>query len=116
VIAIIAVLVVVGVGAYVGLKLKSNSGPSFAVDSCVLQQGDTAVATDCSTPGAFVITSEVRNSTLCQDARQPWLEIDEGNGQKSYRCLAPAPGAIGDEVTDDPSAGASDPAATQSAG
>ena len=115
VIAALAIVAVVGVGAFVGLKLKSSSGPSFAVDTCVLQQGDSAVATDCSTPGAFVITSEVRNSTLCQDARQPWLEVEEADGTKSYRCLAPA-APIGDQGgTDaDPSAGASDPAASES--
>jgi hypothetical protein len=89
VIGIVLVLAVVGAGAYIGLSLK-KSGPEYAVDSCVQRQGDTAVVVDCSTEGAFKIVSSVGSQTECQDARQPWLEVTESNGSKSYRCLVPA--------------------------
>jgi hypothetical protein len=88
-VAIVAALVVIGVGAYVGLSWQKN-GPDYAVDKCVQRQGDSATIVDCSVQGAYKIVSVVDNQTKCADARQPWLEVTEANGSKSYRCLVPA--------------------------
>jgi hypothetical protein len=84
----VAVLAVAGAGAYIGLSLK-KSDPDYAVDRCVVQQGTNATLVDCSVDGAYRIISVVDSDTECQDARQPWLEVTESTGAKTYRCLAP---------------------------
>jgi hypothetical protein len=88
VLAIVAVLVVAGVGAYVGLSTKK--GPSYDVGLCVVQRGTEAELVGCNTDGAYQIVSTVSSQNECADAEQPWLEITESTGAKTFRCLAPA--------------------------
>jgi hypothetical protein len=87
--ATIAVLAVVAVGAYVGLSLK-KSGTDFSVGKCVKPDGSNAVVVECSEEGAYRIVSSVSSETACEDASQPWLEVREPTGGRSFRCLAPA--------------------------
>ena len=90
---VVATLAVVGVGSFIGLQwLKTDV--KYEVGSCVLRESDgTAALTDCSTTDAFRIVSSVSSQTECQDARQAYLEVPEGAGNVSYRCLEPAAGA-----------------------
>ena len=88
---IVAVLVVVGVGSYVGLAL-AKSDTDFRVGACVKQDGSGAVVVDCAEAGAFRIVSSVDSETACEDASQPWLEVSEPAGGRTYRCLVPAAG------------------------
>jgi hypothetical protein len=104
VVVLAAVIVVVGVGAFIGLKyLSAGTGNDFAVNKCVQQQGDSAILVDCGTPGAYRIDSIVNSQTECEDARQPWLEVTETTGAKTYRCLVP----VNTTPTEQPSAPAS---------
>jgi hypothetical protein len=89
--AVIAVLVVVGVGSYVGLALV-RSNTDYSVGSCVKPQGGDVAVVECSEADAFEIVASVSSVTECQDASQPWLEVREITGGTSYRCLAPAAG------------------------
>jgi len=66
-----------------------KGGPEYTVDKCVQREGDSAALADCSVEGAYRIVSVVDSQTQCEDARQPWLEVTEANGSKSYRCLVP---------------------------
>jgi hypothetical protein len=82
-----AVLVVVAVGAYVGISLKKGD-TDYSVGKCV-SEGKTSVV-DCSEAGAFRIVSSVDSVNECPDAKQPWLVVVEPGGKTTYRCLAPA--------------------------
>jgi hypothetical protein len=90
-VAIVAVLVVVGVGSYVGFALL-RSNTDYSVGACVKPQGSGVVVVECSDAEAFEITSSVDSVTECQDASQPWLEVREPTGSTTYRCLAPVSG------------------------
>jgi hypothetical protein len=85
-----AVVLVVGVGGYVGWSL-TNRGSAFTVGACVKPDGGDAVVTDCSTSGAFKITNIVDTENGCTDPNQPSLVLTErvGGGHK-WACLAPA--------------------------
>jgi hypothetical protein len=84
-----AVLVVVAVGAYVGISLKKGD-TDFSVGKCVQQRDTEATVVDCSVGGAFKIVSSVDSAEACTDAKQPWLVITDPAGSTTYRCLAPA--------------------------
>jgi hypothetical protein len=85
-----AVLVVVGIGGYVGWSL-TNQTSAFTVGACVKQDGSAGVIVDCSTSGAFRITSIEDSVTACPDANQPSLVLTGGvGGSRKYACLAPA--------------------------
>lgn len=85
----VAVLVVVAVGGYVGLKLATNNN-QFVVGACVKQGSDnSATVVDCSTAGAYRITKVVDSETGCGDASQPSVVLRENNATR-YACLAPA--------------------------
>jgi hypothetical protein len=87
----VAVLVVVGVGGYVGLSL-TRSDSTFAVNDCVKQEGSDGVKVECSTEGAYRITEIVTTDNTCPDLSQPTLLITESGGTRKYACLAPAAG------------------------
>jgi hypothetical protein len=88
---VVVVLAVVGIGAFVGISLLTKGGTQFDVGQCVQPQGaDGAVVVDCSTPGAYKVVASVNNQNDCTDATQPWLEVPNATGGKSYRCLEPA--------------------------
>jgi hypothetical protein len=85
-----AILVVVGVGGYVGWSLTNNTS-AFTEGVCVKQDGSDAVVTECSSAGAYKIVSIVDAENGCTDANQPSLVLTEriGGGRK-FACLAPA--------------------------
>jgi hypothetical protein len=87
-----AILVVVAVGGYVGLSMKRGD-TDYSVGKCVQQDGTRATVVDCSTEGAFRITSTVDNADGCTDANQPSLAVTDATGRTSYRCLVPAAGS-----------------------
>jgi hypothetical protein len=88
-----AVLVVVGVGAYVGWSMK-NSGSEFVEGACVQQRGGDAAIVDCSVGGAYKIDSIVDTEGGCADANQPSLVLTpRGGGATRYGCLVPASGS-----------------------
>src|SRR5262249_27251302 len=88
---IVAILVVVGVGGYVGLKLAAK-GNQVTVGACVKQDGAKATVVDCSTAGAFVITKVVDGDGQCPDPGQPSVTLtDQDNKTTSVACLRPAP-------------------------
>lgn len=85
-----AVLVVVAVGAYVGWRL-TNQSSAFTVGACVKEDGGRGVVVDCSTSGAFRITSIEDSASACPDPNQPSLLLTGGvGGSRKYACLAPA--------------------------
>jgi hypothetical protein len=85
----LAILVVVGVGGYVGWSLTMR-GDAYKAGSCVKQDGTGAAIVDCGTSGAFKITSIQDTEGACPDPGQPSLELTEAGGAKKYACLAPA--------------------------
>ncbi len=87
---IVAVLVVVGVGGYVGLKLATK-GNQFVVGACVKQDGANATVVDCSTPGSFVITDVVPSGQSCPDVGLPSVTLTDSNNNTTYACLKPSP-------------------------
>jgi hypothetical protein len=101
---VVATLAVVGVGSFIGLQwLKTDV--KYEVGACVLREADgTAALTECSTTGAFRIVSSVSSQSQCQDARQAYLEVPEGAGSVSYRCLEPAAAPPATEAPVDPTA------------
>jgi hypothetical protein len=87
---VVAVLIVVGVGAFVGWSL-TNKTSDFTVGACVKQDGSDAVITDCAGgSGVFKIASIVDAENGCPDANQPSLVLTERvGGAKKWACLTP---------------------------
>jgi hypothetical protein len=91
IIALIAVvlLVVVGIGGFVGYKL-TNRSTDFAVGTCVLKDDNSAKVVDCTTGGAYKITSLEDAVSKCPDIFQPSLALPSAPAEHRYACLAPA--------------------------
>jgi hypothetical protein len=85
-VGVVVLLAVIGLTAY--MWPRTSGGPEFAVNSCVKQVDNTAEAVDCTAAGAFTIVSRVDNKDLCPDAKQPYVELSEGDNP--ILCLAPA--------------------------
>jgi hypothetical protein len=86
---VLAVLVVVGIGGFVGLKLATQGSDAFAVGACVKQSGANATVVDCGQSGAYRITSIVDTENGCPDPSQPSLVLTTA-GSRKYACLSPA--------------------------
>jgi hypothetical protein len=88
---IAAVVVVVGIGGYVGWSL-TNRGSDFKAGACVKQSGtDSVVLADCTAAGAYKITNIVDTENGCPDANQPTLVLTERvGGNRRWACLTPA--------------------------
>jgi len=86
-----AVLIVLaGAGAIITLTIDANSGSSFAVSSCVKQDGQSAKKVPCSDPNAFVITNKVDSQDRCPDANQPFIVLERSGAKDEILCLRPA--------------------------
>ena len=85
-VGVVVLLAVIGLTAY--MWPRTNGGPQFAVNSCVKQIDNTAEAVDCTAAGAYRVVSRVDNRDLCPDAKQPYVELSEGDNP--ILCLAPA--------------------------
>jgi hypothetical protein len=87
---VVAVLIVVGVGGFVGWSL-TNKASDFVVDACVKQNGNDAVLTDCNGAGVYKITTIVDAENGCPDANQPSLVLTQRvGGGKKWACLTPS--------------------------
>jgi hypothetical protein len=86
---VVAVVLVVAVGGYVGWSLTTR-GSEFVEGACVKQSGNDAVVVDCSTEGAFKITTISDNEAGCTDPNQPTVVLTGPMGNRRYACLAPA--------------------------
>jgi hypothetical protein len=87
--AIAAVLlVVVGIGGFVGYKLTNRSA-DYAVGTCVLKDDTSAKVVDCNTGGAYKITSLEDAVSKCPDIFQPSLALPSAPAEHRYACLAP---------------------------
>ena len=85
----------VGIGGFVGYKLTNRSA-DFAVGTCVLKDDTSAKVVDCSTGGAYKITSLEDAVSKCPDIFQPSLALPSAPAEHRYACLAPSavPAAI----------------------
>jgi hypothetical protein len=86
-----AVVLVVGIGGYVGWSLTTQ-GSEFEVGTCVTQEGNAATVVDCGTEGAFRITAIEDTDATCPDPNQPTLLLTGPMGSRSYACLEPTTG------------------------
>jgi uncharacterized protein YceK len=86
-----AVLIVLaGAGAVITLTIDANSGSSYAINSCVKQDGSNARKVNCSDPKAFVITNKVDKQDRCPDANQPFVVLQRSGAKDEILCLRPA--------------------------
>ncbi|MBO4205851.1 hypothetical protein [Micromonospora echinofusca] len=89
-------LLVVPLGALwlLGKIGKDGDGAAFdpAVNSCVKQSGNSAVAATCGEPGTFSIVSKVDAKEKCTDKTQPHVVLP-GSGTNRVLCLKPATAA-----------------------
>jgi hypothetical protein len=82
-------VVVVGIGGYVGWSM-THHGADFAVGNCVKQNGTSVAVVDCTTSGAFKITSLEDAVSKCPDPNQPSLSLSGTPAEHRYACLQPA--------------------------
>jgi hypothetical protein len=86
-----AVLILLaGLGVIITLTIDANSSGSYAVNSCVKQDGKTAKKVDCSESGAFMITNKVDNPESCPDRNQPFVVLERNGAKDEVLCLRPA--------------------------
>jgi hypothetical protein len=82
------VLVLLAAVGFVAMNALGSSN-SFAVGSCVKQDGDEAKQVDCDEDGAFSVVSKASKKEECADQSQPFVLIERG-GKTEVLCLAPA--------------------------
>ncbi len=85
----IIVVMLLGGASFMAWRFLNQSG-SFAVGSCVTQDGGGAKTVDCTTTGAYRIVGIVADEAGCADPSQPSLVLPDGLSGKKYACLAPA--------------------------
>jgi len=106
-VGVVVLLAVVGLTAF--MWPRGSAGPEFAVNSCVKQSGNSAVAADCGATGAFMIVSKVDRPEQCTDRDHPYVEL--GSGRNRILCLSPAAGG-GTAPTGGAPSNSPDPATT----
>jgi hypothetical protein len=84
---VVALLAVAGTGIWIALD---SAGSTFAVDSCVKQDGGAAVEASCSDQGAFRVVSKVDNQESCPDQNQPFVVLQRKGADDEVLCLRPA--------------------------
>nr|BFE64205.1 hypothetical protein GCM10020063_087310 [Dactylosporangium thailandense] len=85
-----AVFLVAVAGTAIIVKISGAGGTSFAVNSCVKQDGDSATGVDCSSKDAFKIVSKVDKPESCSDASQPYIVLQHKGEKDQVLCLRPA--------------------------
>lgn len=107
---ILAALLVLGIPLGILTLIGKIGGGSAAfnpaVGECVKQSGTSAVAADCSEPGAHTVVSKVDDASKCEDPNQPYVALSGGNSKERVLCLGPAhepaePGEASPESTTD---------------
>jgi hypothetical protein len=87
IVVVVFLLAVAGTGIVVALNNAGSS--SFAVNSCVKQDGDSAKKADCSDKDAFTITQKVDKAESCSDASQPFVVLQHKGQKDQVLCLRP---------------------------
>jgi hypothetical protein len=88
VVAVVFLLAVAGTAVVVALNNAGDT--SFAINSCVKQNGDQAVKADCSDSGAFTVVSKVEKQESCPDPNQPFIVLEHKGAKDQVLCLRPA--------------------------
>jgi hypothetical protein len=86
VVGVLILLAVVGVVVTTAL----NRSSSFAVGSCVKQDGKGARQVKCTDAGAFQVVSKEDKRENCPDQSQPSVLIERDGGKTEVLCLRPA--------------------------
>jgi hypothetical protein len=87
---VVAVFLLAVAGTAIVVKLSNAGGTSFAVNSCVKQDGDSAKGVSCSDKDAFRIVSKVDKPESCSDASQPYITLTNKGQKDTVLCLRPA--------------------------
>ena len=88
VVVVVFLLAVAGTGIVVALNNAGST--SFAVNSCVKQDGDSAKKASCSDKDAFTIVQKVEKPESCSDASQPYIVLQHKGQKDEVLCLRPA--------------------------
>ena len=88
IVVVVFLLAVAGTGIVVALNNAGDT--SFAVNSCVRQNGDQAVKASCSDSGAFTVVSKVDRQESCPDPNQPFIVLQHKGSKDEVLCLRPA--------------------------
>jgi hypothetical protein len=88
--AIVAAVFLLAVAGTAIVVKVSNLGTSYAVNSCVRQDGEGAKGVSCSDKDAFRIVSKVDAPTGCSDASQPFITLQKKGQKDQVLCLRPA--------------------------
>jgi hypothetical protein len=86
--AVAGVLILLAVAGIVATTAFNRSS-SFAINSCVKQDGTNAKQVACGEAGAFTVVSKEDKQENCADRSQPFIVIERG-GKQEVLCLAPA--------------------------
>jgi hypothetical protein len=86
---IVAVFLLAVAGTAIVVKI-SNLGTSYAVNSCVKQDGEGAKGVSCSDKDAYRIVSKVDAPNGCSDASEPFITLVRKGQKDQVLCLRPA--------------------------
>jgi hypothetical protein len=87
---VVVVFLLAVAGTAIVVALNNAGGTSFAVNSCVKQDGDSAKKANCSDSSAFTIVSKVDKPESCSDASQPYIVLQHKGQKDQVLCLRPA--------------------------
>jgi hypothetical protein len=87
---VIAAVLAVMAAAGVVVTGYFNQSSSFAVGSCVRQDGNRARQASCSDANAFTVVAKVTKQEQCSDANQPYVVIERPGSTPEVLCLRPA--------------------------
>jgi hypothetical protein len=89
-VAVVVVFLLAVAGTGIVVALNNAGSTSFAVNSCVKQDGDSAKKASCSDKDAFTITQKVEKPESCSDASQPYVVLQHKGQKDEVLCLRPA--------------------------
>jgi len=87
---VVVVFLLAVAGTAIVVALSNAGSTSFAVNSCVKQDGESAKKADCGDSGAFTIVSKVDKPESCSDASQPYIVLQHKGQKDQVLCLRPA--------------------------
>ena len=89
-VAVVVVFLLAVAGTGIVVALNNAGSTSFAVNSCVKQDGDSAKKASCSDKDAFTIVQKVEKPESCSDAGQPYVVLQHKGQKDEVLCLRPA--------------------------
>ncbi|WP_330186259.1 hypothetical protein KZZ52_00535 [Dactylosporangium sp. AC04546] len=89
-VVVIVVFLLAVAGTAIVVALNNAGSTSFAVNSCVKQDGDSAKKASCSDGDSFQIVSKVDKPESCSDASQPYIVLQHKGQKDEVLCLRPA--------------------------